>query len=335
LFVAVLLFVAWQGFGFYVAYDYLSRNHHDLQPLESPEDRGLQSVDVVIPVAGSSQPPLELAGWFLPADSRSEHFQGGAVIIMLHGFGSSKAKIWEHPEDDYAASLFDQGAESLVRAGFHVLMFDFRNHGDSGDRGVVTLGYREAEDVVAAVRWVRERLPQIEPTVDPNRIGIRAESMGGPAALLAMAHSVGSHVDAAWLDSAFATADDAVEDFLHHHDVPGWVMPPVKFWLQQLAGVDFTRVQPVRLLQEISTPVLLTHSVDDTMIRIRHFERYVAASRRLANVETWRVAGVQHNRLWQVDGYLQRQIDFFRRHLGEAGEQWQAGGVDAQAVGAP
>lgn len=359
LWLVVIGFVVWQGLGFYIAYDYLSRNHHDLRPVETPADRGLVAMEVTIPVppnaenanlgqagaersgegagmeparvtggvAGAAEEStrevrvsadrLRLSGWFLPADVNAESYQGGAVVIMLHGFGSSKAKIWEDEAIGYRGSIFDQGAESLVRGGFHVLLFDFRNHGDSGDRGTVTLGYREAEDVVAAVRFVREELPSLQPDVDPDRIGLRGSSMGGATALLAAAGRVGDDVGAIWVDSAFATAEEAVEDFLAHHGVPGVVMPPVKFWLQQLSGMRFEDVRPVAQLGQISCPLVITHSVDDTMIRKRHFERFVLASQNLPQVDTWEVSGVQHNRLWTVAGYLDRQRDFFQRHLGK------------------
>ncbi|XZE54467.1 alpha/beta hydrolase [Planctomycetaceae bacterium SH139] len=321
--VACLLSV-WQGLGFAIAYDYMTRNHHDLSPLETPADRGLQSLDVMIPVptfdqeAGlaEAEQSLELAGWLLPADPQGERFQQGAIVLMLHGFGSSRSKVWLDESTNYRGSMFDQGAESLVKAGFHVLLVDFRNHGDSGDRGRVTLGLREANDVRAALTFIRDQLTTGELKIDPSRIGIRAESMGGAAALIAAAGPEGSLISALWTDSAFARADQAVADFLSHFGVPGILLPPVRFWLQQLCGESFADVQPVTLLEHVKCPTLLVHSADDTMIRVEHFQQYVRAAEQHAHIETWGLEGAQHARLWRLPGYIDRQTEFFLQHLG-------------------
>lgn len=320
----VSLFLVWQGLGFAIAYDYMTRNHHDLSPLETPADRGLQSLDLVIPVptfergAGlaEAEQPLELAAWLLPADPESESFQQGAIILMLHGFASSRSKVWLDETTNYRGSMFDQGAESLVKAGFHVLLIDFRNHGDSGDRGRVTLGLRESSDVRAALTFIRDQLSTGELKIDPSRIGIRAESMGGAAALIAAAGPEGGLISALWTDSAFARADQAVADFLGHFGVPGILLPPVRFWLQQLCGESFADVQPVTLLDRVKCPTLLVHSADDTMIRVEHFQQYVRAAAQHAHIETWGLEGAQHARLWRLPGYIDRQTEFFLQHLG-------------------
>ena len=336
LWLLVVLFLLWQGAGFMVAYDYLSRDHHQQSPLETPADRNLPSISLTIPVAGledasdgeptgrqarsgpatGGEAPLQLAAWLLPADPQGAQYQGGATIVMLHGFGSSRARVWLDPAIGYRGSMFDQGAESLWQAGFHVLMLDFRNHGDSGDRGMVTLGYHEREDVAAVLRYLRSAKLPAGVTVDPERIGLRGGSMGGVTALLAAADADAGVVGAIWVDSAFAEADAAVGDFLSYFDVPAVLMPPVKFWLQQLSGIRLAEVRPVALLDQINCPVMIAHSRDDTMIRVNHFQQYKAVADKMSNVETWLVAGVQHHRLIRIPGYIERQREFFLQHLG-------------------
>jgi uncharacterized protein len=61
-----------------------------------------------------------------------------------------------------------------VQAGFHVLLFDLRNHGQSDANWPVTFGVREARDFVGAVAMLRKR-----PDVDRGRIGAIGYSMGG------------------------------------------------------------------------------------------------------------------------------------------------------------
>ena len=315
--VIAILLLAWQSIGFLVAYRFLYKDYHSPLPFESPDAHGISFREVKIPVEVAKGQTIFLSGWFLPADETGVDFQQGAVVLMLHGFGSAKGKVWTDPENGYAASLMDQGAESLVRGGFHVLMLDFRNFGGSEDYGQITLGLKETEDVVAAVHFIVNELPRTEPHIDPTRVGIRAPSMGAATTILALADREGSPlpVQAIWLDSGFATADGAVTDFLSHHGFSGVFLPPIKFWLQRLSGARLADVQPVRKIESLGCNVMLVHSEDDTMIRVDHFFQLQQATASMPNVECWLVDTHQHHRLWLNPEYHRRQLEFFRRHL--------------------
>jgi alpha-beta hydrolase superfamily lysophospholipase len=277
------------------------------------------SIDVTIPVPGVRDDrggPLQLAGWFLPADPAADEFQNGAVVVLTHGFNSAKGKVWTDPSIGYRGSLFDQAASSLVDAGFHVLMFDFRNHGGSGDAGTVSLGLRESVDVMAAVRFAAVELPKTDVPIDPDRIGVRAPSMGAVATILAAAKLDRSgRIKAIWCDSPFATANHAISDFLTYAGVPRLLLPPVKFWLQQLAGVRLDDLRPIDHVAAARCPVVITHSADDTMIDVDHFYRYRDVAAEHDRIETRLYQGVQHHRLWTIPRYLPQQADFFRRTL--------------------
>jgi pimeloyl-ACP methyl ester carboxylesterase len=80
-------------------------------------------------------------GWFFPG------LRGAPTIVLCHGYGSSR--------------------------GF---VFDFAAHG--GNEGITTFGYREADEVRAAVDTVAARND-----VDPARIGLWGYNLGAYAAL--------------------------------------------------------------------------------------------------------------------------------------------------------
>jgi fermentation-respiration switch protein FrsA (DUF1100 family) len=321
--VAILIFV-WQAVGFVIAYGYLNAGYHHPEPHETPTDHGLSFQEVSIPVEVEGQGTINLAGWLIPADSLADNFQDGAIVLMVHGFASGKAKIWTDEEIDYAASLLEQGGESLARGGFHVLMIDFRNYGGSDDAEAISLGSREADDILAALRFIREQLPKTDLVIDPARIGLRAPSMGGAASIFAIAKSSGDRgggdgqqVGALWLDSTFANADDAVTDFLTHHGVLPFLLPPIKFWLQQLSGLRLSDTRPVDLIDQVKCPTMIVHSRDDTMIRVDHFFALQRATQSMPNVTTWLIDTHQHHRLWLNPEYLDRQLEFFRSHIGK------------------
>lgn len=123
----------------------------------TPEDAGMgyEKIEFL------SHDGLSLYGWFMPGDSR-------ATIILVHGHGSKGIGMIYH-------------TSALVAEGYSVLAYDQRAHGSS-EGMVCTAGWYEADDVSAAVAYLKTR-----PDVDPERIGVLGISMGGKAALLAAA----------------------------------------------------------------------------------------------------------------------------------------------------
>jgi fermentation-respiration switch protein FrsA (DUF1100 family) len=142
----------------------------------TPADVGLPYEDVVFPSADG----VELRGWFLPQDVRDG--AAAPAIAFVHGWPWNRLgnQAGHLPFADRSVD-FLVPAKALHGAGFHVLLFDLRNHGESGGAPPVTLGLHEARDVVGAVRMLRGR-----PEVDGDRIGLVGTSMGGNAVIYAI-----------------------------------------------------------------------------------------------------------------------------------------------------
>ena len=69
-------------------------------------------------------------GWFFPG------FRGASTIILCHGYGSSKGELLT-----LVSALQDHQ--------YNVFVFDFAAHG--ANDGITTFGYREADEVRAAI----------------------------------------------------------------------------------------------------------------------------------------------------------------------------------------
>ena len=233
---------------------------------------------------------------------------------MVHGFDSGKDKLWEFPQDgDYRATALDQGGESLWEAGFVVVAIDLRNHGESSDNGPVTLGARESDDVLATIGFLHDHASRLG--IDPTRIGLRGESMGGATCLIAAAKDREDRVSALWSDSAYADAATAMIDFMRYKNVPAIFAPPARGWLVRLTGVDLSEASPIQHIGQIGCPVHLVHSDGDSMLPMRHFDALAQSDLWEHPPETMVVSGHQHNRLWREPGYIEQQVDFFKRHL--------------------
>ena len=168
---------------FPVAASYLITNSHFKYPErgpKTPEAVGLQ----VLPAEFKSSDGVPLRGWWSPGDSARP------VIIFSHGLNRSRLEMLE------------RGAESN-RRGYGVLLFDLRNHGESG-RAYTTLGINESRDICAASQFVKEKAPG-RPQI------LWGVSMGASSALLAAKQCPG--FAAAISDSSFLSFRETVA---HH-----------------------------------------------------------------------------------------------------------------------
>jgi dienelactone hydrolase len=138
-------------------------------PLDrTPLTIGLQYEDVVF----KSTDGLDIRGWFIPADGTGP----APAIAFVHGWlwnrlGNVEGQV---PVPDKSVD-FLPSAKALHDAGYGVLLFDLRHHGESARaKTPLTYGVHEARDYIGAVSYLRAR-----PDVDPERIGAIGCSMGG------------------------------------------------------------------------------------------------------------------------------------------------------------
>jgi pimeloyl-ACP methyl ester carboxylesterase len=99
----------------------------------------------------------EREGWFFPG------LRGAPTVILCHGYESSRGEL---------LTLIS----ALQDHQYNVFTFDFAAHG--ANAGITTLGYREADEVHAAVEAVAARAD-----VDATQFGIWGYNIGAYAAL--------------------------------------------------------------------------------------------------------------------------------------------------------
>ncbi len=153
------------------------------QPLwATPADLNMSFEAVTFPATDG----VRLNGWFIPAPADSK--RQGATLILVHGW--SWNRLGEAATDILAnltaASQVDllRLAYSLHSEGFGLLMYDGRNHGESGSHPPMTFGETEAQDVLGAIAFLQGR-----PEVTANRIGAIGFSAGANTVLYALAQT--------------------------------------------------------------------------------------------------------------------------------------------------
>lgn len=228
-----------------------------------------------------------LKGWWVPCEDPS------CVVVLAHGYYLNRAEM-------SPAALF------LWQAGAACLLFDFRAHGSSAGK-VTSLGWREREDVMAAVRHARERYPN-------KPIVLMGSSMGAAASALAVGDNPQT-VDALILDSCYANMDDAAA---------GWwrflggkklmlVMTPLRWLAPLVFGFRPRSVDVARCLAQLKTPTLLLHGNRDLIVPLDQAERNAAAGPhvRLVVFENCDHSEARwihpHRYLAEVQGFLEAQ----------------------------
>jgi len=152
----------------------------------APTDYGLAYEDVAFP----SPDGRLLKGWWIPAGPDG---QGPAVVLLhplfgnRHGFRAGR-QSW--PRLFRADVELLKTARGFHQAGYTVLMFDFRSHGES-QRGLCAGGPAEDQDVAAALDYVFNRLEAAAPDKKPQ-VGLVGFGLGSAAALVAVGRQRGS-----------------------------------------------------------------------------------------------------------------------------------------------
>lgn len=251
----------------------------------TPFEVGLEAADVQLDADG-----VGLAGWYF------DDPDADVAVICCHGHRGTKS------------DMLGIGP-GLHRAGFSVLLFDFRGSGDSSD-GPRSMAHHEQRDLRAAVDWVSRRRPDV-------RIAVVAFSMGAATAILAAASD--ERIDALVLDSPFATLKGVVAANYRRYHLPfTGLLPAVDLVNRAAYGYGFKAVRPIDAMGALAPrPVLLLHGTRDRVIPHADALALVDAAAP-GTVEFVEFEGADHCGGYFLDrpGYIARVADFLRRQVG-------------------
>lgn len=194
-----------------------------------------------VPITSGDQ---VLSGWIL----RPLVDNGGPVVVLAHGWGSNHGTM---------ARL----GEPLLDAGFPIVLFDVRHHGESGGAPYVTARHFR-DDISAAVRCAESAFP------DRPRVLV-GHSMGGATGVL----SVADGAPVAGLITIGSPADmwGVWAYYLNRKKLPGGLIVRLlkPFWRVR-AGVPWSQLDPIKRGADITVPFLILHGEDDESVQPFH-----------------------------------------------------------------
>lgn len=222
-FLRVLLYGGALFVGLPVAFSFALTRPHRSASSERPA-RGYEEVTL-------RSDELQLRAWL--ARGRVER----AAVVLVHGLGDNLESYVEH-------------ARPFVARGHTVLLPDLRGHGGSEGR-LTTLGGREAEDVRAAMRFLRKA------GLAGDGVVLMGTSMGAVAVILAAAEE--NDVRAVVAEAPF----DSYRDTVAHHarlfyGLPAWVplIPLTVGFAEWRADFDADDIDAVAAAGRIRAPLL-------------------------------------------------------------------------------
>ncbi|MDI5919489.1 alpha/beta fold hydrolase [Halomonas sp. LR5S13] len=233
-----------------------------------------------------------LAGWWLPGQDRD-------TVVITHGWGANR-------------ELMLPLARPLQAAGWNVLLFDVRNHGES-DADSFSSMPRFAEDTEAALAWLRAR-----PGMADAPVALLGHSVGAAAVLLAASRR--DDIAAVVSLSAFAHPEGMMRRWLAGKRLPfvplGWY---VLRYVEHVIGHRFDAIAPVTTLPRVRCPVLLVHGRDDEVIPPSDAE-WLHASRGDTPAELRLLPG-DHDLSQHIDEELPELLGFLDRVLTTEGRE--------------
>jgi len=275
-----------------------------------PTSLGLQYTDAFF----ESLDGKRLHGWFFPASgglggrsALETHARARATVVHFHGNAENiTTHFWN--------------VAWLPGEGYNVFAFDYRGYGRSAgslDRTGIQ------DDAAAAVRYVRTR-----PDVDPQRLILFGQSLGGAIAVYVAAAQTREGIRAVVIDSAFSGYRAIVREKLGG----SWLTWPLQWPLSFLVS---DRLSPKPVIHRVSPiPLLIIHGTADEIVPYHHAEELFAAAREPKTL--WLVPNAGHTQVLQKYGevYRRRLIAFFEEALrqGEDGGDRKGGSTSAVSL---
>jgi len=256
-------------------------------------------------VSFRSSDGLLLRGWWFPAP-RPAGAAAAKAVVFVHGRASNRIASSFRP---------DRIAPAFLAAGYDVLLFDLRGHGESeGER--YSLGQYEPRDILGAIDFAARK-----GGIDRRRVAVVGESLGGGSAIMTVAldPTIGPVVT----DSAYADAYTVVSEVGQNYTgLPAAFTPGIVLMAKVFFGLDVASVRPAEVVRAHPERAWLFIQCEDDRTVFAHHGRDLAAASANPRTELWLAPGCDHVRAFTTypDEWRRRVLAFLDRELAAQAE---------------
>lgn len=238
-----------------------------------------------------------LKGWYFQIKNSDR------TVILAHSYGKNRLEFGEQ-------SL--NMIKSFLGKGYNVFTFDFRNSGQSSGK-LTTLGYREKDDIAAAVEYVRQQ--------GSKHIILMGFSTGAAACILAAADADDKeNIEAVIADSPYANLEIYLESSLNN-----WVNLPafpfnktVLIAMEMISGMDAANAGPASSLKNLPPcRLFLIHGIGDGIIPVENSRElnsiYSGVAADMSNIWETDDTGNATSFLKYPEEYMSRVFEFLEK----------------------
>jgi pimeloyl-ACP methyl ester carboxylesterase len=301
----VFLALVYLGLSYFIAY---SAVHQNRQPVpKNPGDYGMKFENAEF----NSADGVKLKGWLIPGELNK-------VIVMTHVAGLTKygsSASYKNPTKMYNWEIeFLKTAQHLHQAGYWVLLFDFRNHGESGpdpNKGMASIGLKEYQDVVAALKYIGSR----DELKDAN-IGFASFCMGANSTIIAMSKNPEAFKKVKCL---FLVQPISMEVFLRTYlgtfiTLRGarLFMPMVKRFVVLMGAMPLEQMSPKDYAKDILVPAIYVQARNDPWTELSDIKSFYANTPDKPREFVW-IENTKHR--YETYSYFQNKPDIMMAWL--------------------
>lgn len=254
--------------------------------LATPAQVGLEFESVSFP----SEDGVPLKGWFIPRTGSDK------LIVVNHPRWANRYGLPAHLEpwksigaksgNNFEVS-FIQDFRILHDAGYNVLAYDLRNHGESGasEGGLVTTGLHESRDVIGSLDYAASRADLKDMTV-----GLLSRCLGCNSTIVAMARRPERFEQIRCFVGAQPISVRAfVSRTFEMIGIPPARLADLDARLRQVTGFGLDELSPLEHARGVKVPTFLyqvrnDHMVDPSIVE-KIYDNMPVAQKRLFWIE--------------------------------------------------
>ena len=231
---------------------------------ETPDKYGLKYEDVSF----QAKDGVQLSGWLIKGSTEKviiqSHFgvQCSRCGFTQEGKGMMKKTLWT------SDIHFLNQAKYLVEAGYSVLMYDMRNHGNSEQNGWVSWGIEERKNILAAIQYV-----VAHKAYQTANIGLLSLCMGQGASTFAFGmEEEMQHIKQ--LKTMISVQPLTYDYFVEAMGLPKFLINAGNQYNKKQRNTDLTGDSFLPYVKDISVPTLVIQNQNDPMTNIGMVEQY-------------------------------------------------------------
>lgn len=256
LIILLLIVLLYLAISYIAAYGVVYLNRQPV--LKNPKDYGMDFE----PIDLKPSDGINIKGWFIPAKSQK-------IVIMTHVGGLTKygsTVSYKNPFKLYNKEIeFLKTAKHLHEVGYNVIMFDFRNHGESGkspNHGATGVGLEEYRDVLAALDFIASR-----DDLKNMNVGFVSFCMGANSTIIAISNAPEKFKNVKCL---MAIQPISMEVFITVYTKTIFtslgskiLMPMIRTFVKSMSGHELSEMSPKNYVKDIKTPTLYAQAKND------------------------------------------------------------------------